>query len=146
MESIILIIIIGLLGGLAIGVQAPLSSMLTQRLGVMESIFIVHFSGAVASLIPLVIFYGGGKLGSWRSVPWYALWAGALGLIVIFSMGYMIPRVGIATALIVLLAGQLLMGTFLDHFGLLGAVQRPLDVRRVIGLSVVLVGVWLSVK
>ena len=61
MESIILIIIIGLLGGLAIGVQAPLSSMLTQRLGVMESIFIVHFSGAVASLIPLVIFYGGGK-------------------------------------------------------------------------------------
>jgi bacterial/archaeal transporter family-2 protein len=145
MESIILIIIIGLLGGMAVGIQAPLSSMITQRLGVMESIFIVHIGGAIAALIPLVI-YGGGKLGNWRSVPWYALLAGVLGLVVIFSMSYMIPRVGVATALIVLLAGQLFIGTILDHFGLLGAAHRPLDMTRVIGLSVVLLGVWLSVK
>ena len=111
----------------------------------MESIFIVHFGGALAALIPLVI-YGGGKLGGWRSVPWYALLAGVLGLVVIFSMTYMIPRVGVATALIILLAGQLFIGTILDHFGWLGAAQRPLDLTRSLGLAVVLAGVWLSVK
>jgi transporter family-2 protein len=145
MESIILIVIIGLIGGMAVGIQAPLSSMITQRLGVMESVFIVHIGGAAAALIPLVI-YGGGKLGNWRSVPWYALLAGVFGFVVIFSMSYMIPRVGIATALIILLAGQLFIGTLLDHFGLLGAAHRPLDITRVIGLSVVLAGVWLAVK
>lgn len=145
MESIVLIIIIGLMGGMAVGLQAPLSSMITQRLGVMESIFIIHIGGAIAALIPLVI-YGGGKLGNWRSVPWYALLAGVFGLVVIFSMSYMIPRVGVATALIILLAGQLFIGTLLDHFGLLGAAHRPLDITRVVGLSVVLAGVWLSVK
>ena len=145
MQTVLIIIFIGLLGGMAVGVQAPLSSMLTQRLGVMESVFIVHVGGAIASLIPL-IYYGGGKLGSWRSVPWYALAAGGFGLVVIFSMSYMIPRIGVAAALIILLAGQLLIGTLLDHFGLLGASVRPLDTTRALGLSVVLLGVWLFAK
>ncbi len=145
MQTLLLIIFIGLIGGMAVGVQAPLSSMLTQRLGVLESIFIVHVGGALAVLIPL-IFYGGGKLSNWRSVPWYALAAGVFGLVVIFSMSYMIPRIGVATALIILLTGQLFIGTIMDHFGLLGANVRPLDMTRVIGLSVVLLGAWLSIK
>jgi transporter family-2 protein len=145
MQPLTIIILIGLAGGIAVGVQAPLSSIINQRLGPLESIFIVHLGGALASLVPLLI-YGGGKLGNWRSVPWYALGAGALGLAVIFSMTYMIPRVGVAPALIILLAGQLLIGTLMDHFGLLGAVQRPIDLMRVVGLGVVFLGVWLSVK
>ena len=145
MQSIIIIILIGLAGGMADGIQAPLSSMISQRLGILESVFIIHIGGAFFALIPLLI-YGGGKLGNWRTVPWYALCAGVFGLVVIFSMSYMIPRVGIATALIILLAGQLLIGTLLDYFGLLGAVQRPVDFMRLLGLAVVLLGAWLSVK
>lgn len=145
MQSIIVIILIGLVGGVAVGIQAPLSSMISQRLGVMESVFIIHLGGAIAALIPL-LYYGGGKLSQWRTVPWYALCAGVFGLVVIFSMSYMIPRIGVATALIILLAGQLFIGTVLDHFGLLGAAVRPLDLTRVFGLAVVLAGVWISVK
>ena len=145
MQSLLVIILIGLAGGIAVGLQSPLSSMISQRLGVMESVFIIHLGGALAALIPLLI-YGGGKLGNWRTVPWYALCAGAFGLVVIFSMSYMIPRVGIATSLIILLSGQLLIGTVLDHFGLLGAAQRPIELMRVVGLAVVFLGVWLSVK
>jgi transporter family-2 protein len=145
MQSIIVIILIGLAGGIAVGIQAPLSSMISQRLGVLESIFIVHLGGALVVLIPLLI-YGGGKLGNWRTLPWYTLGAGAFGLVVIFSMSYMIPRIGVAPALIILLSGQLLIGSILDHFGFLGAVQRPIDLMRVIGLAVVFLGVWLSVK
>jgi transporter family-2 protein len=61
-------------------------------------------------------------------------------------MSYMIPRIGVATALIILLAGQLFIGTILDHFGFLGADIRPLDFSRVFGLAIVMLGVWLSVK
>jgi transporter family-2 protein len=145
MQSIFIIILIGLAGGIAVGIQAPFSSMISQRLGILESVFIVHLGGALVVLIPLLI-YGGGKLNHWRTVPWYALGAGAFGLVVIFSMSYMIPRIGVAPALIILLSGQLLVGSVLDHFGLLGAVQRPIDLMRVIGLAVVFLGVWLSVK
>jgi bacterial/archaeal transporter family-2 protein len=145
MESILLIILIGLAGGVAVGIQSPLASMISQRLGLFESVFIVHLGGALVALIPLLI-YGGGKLGQWRSLPWYALGGGIFGLIVIGAISYMIPRVGVAAAITTIVAGQLMVGTILDHFGLLGAAEKSLDVTRVIGLAVVLVGVWLTVK
>ena len=145
MESILFILLIGLAGGLAVGVQSPLASILTQRLGTFESVFIVHLGGAIVALIPLLI-WGGGKLSQWRSVPWYALLAGAFGLVVISAISYMIPRIGVAGSIITIVSGQLLVGTILDHFGWLGADVRPLDATRLIGIGIVLFGVWLTVK
>ncbi len=144
MEAVFLIIIIGLAGGVAVGLQSPLASMLSQRLGVLESVFIVHIGGALVALIPLLIL--GHRLGQWRSVPWYTLTAGAFGLVVIASMSYMIPRVGVAAAVTAIVAGQLLVGTLLDHYALLGSAGRPLDVTRAVGLTIVMVGVWVTVK
>jgi bacterial/archaeal transporter family-2 protein len=145
MESIFIIILLGLIGGVAVGIQSPLASMISQRLGIFESVFIVHIGGAVLALLAL-LFYGGGRLAQWRSVPWYALGAGIFGLIVIGAISYMIPRVGIAAAITTIVAGQLLVSTILDHFGLLGTSVRTLDLTRIIGMAVVLFGVWLTVK
>lgn len=145
MEPIILIILIGLAGGVAVGLQGPMASLIAQRLGIFESVFIVHLGGALIALLPLV-FYGGGKLTHWRSVPWYVLGAGIFGLVVIGAISYMIPRVGVAASITSIVAGQLLVSMLLDHFGLLGAAERPLDLTRVLGMAVVLVGVWLTVK
>ena len=145
MESILFILLIGLAGGLAVGVQSPLASILTQRLGTFESVFIVHLGGALVAALPL-LFWGGRKLSQWRSVPWYALLAGAFGLVVISAISYMIPRIGVAGSIITIVSGQLLVGMILDHFGWLGADVRPLDATRLIGMGVVLFGVWLTVK
>lgn len=145
MPSILFLILIGLAGGVSVGLQSPLASLLSQRVGVWGSIFIVHIVGAVAALIPLLLF-GGGLLRNWRSVPWYAFGAGLFGLAVIGAISYMIPRVGVAASITTIVAGQLLVGTILDHFGWLGAMERSLDPSRILGLCVVLVGVWLTVK
>jgi transporter family-2 protein len=144
MQSIFIILLIGLAGGMAIGLQSPMASIISQRIGVLESIFIIHIGGAIAVLFPMLA--NGSKLGQWRNVPWYTLVAGTFGLVVIFSMSYMIPRIGVAAALITLLAGQLLVGSLLDHFGLLGTTLRPFDLTRGLGLAVVMLGVWLTVK
>ena len=144
METIFVIILIGLAGGIAVGIQSPMASMITQRLGLFESVFIVHIGGAIIALIPMLIY--GSKLGQWRSVPWYTLGAGIFGLVVIAAISYMIPRVGVAASIITVVAGQLLVGSILDQYGWLGASLRPLDLTRSIGLAVVLFGVWLTVK
>jgi transporter family-2 protein len=145
MEAILLIILIGLIGGVAVGIQSPLASLISQRLGVFESIFIVHAGGALAALVPLLV-YGGGRLTQLRSLPWYAPAAGLFGLVVIGAVSYMIPRVGVAASITTIVAGQLLVGTILDHFGWLGAVEKSLDPTRILGLIVVMLGVWLTVK
>jgi transporter family-2 protein len=110
-----------------------------------ESVFIVHMGGALVALVPLLL-YGGGKLGQWRSVPAYALGAGVFGLIVIAAISYTIPRVGVAAAVTTVVGGQILVSALLDHFGVLGAVARPLDLPRLLGLAVVMLGVWLTVR
>jgi transporter family-2 protein len=145
MESILLLILIGLAGGVAVGLQSPMASMITQRLGMFESVFIVHLGGALIALVP-ILFFGGGKLAQWRSVPWYVLGAGVFGLIVIAAISYMIPRVGVAASVTTIVAGQVSIGVILDHFGLLGAMQRSIDPPRALGLAIVLVGVWLTVR
>lgn len=145
MQPILLIILIGLAGGVAVGLQSPLASILSQRLGVWESIFIVHLGGTLLALIPLLL-YGGGRLKEWRSVPWYALLAGIFGLVVIAAISYMIPRIGVAGSIITVVSGQLLVGTLLDHFGWLGAIERPLDAPRLLGLAILMLGVWLTVR
>lgn len=144
MDAVFLIILVGLVGGVAVGLQSPMASMITQRLGLFESVFIVHLGGALIALIPLILY--GSRLREWRSVPWYVLGAGIFGLIVIASISYMIPRVGVAATITTIVAGQLLVGTILDHYGLLGAAVKPLDATRILGLGVLMVGVWLTVK
>jgi len=145
MEPILLIILIGLAGGVAVGLQGPLASMISLRLGILESVFIVHIGGACVALLSL-LFYGGGKLTQWKQLPWYTLVAGMFGLVVISAISYTIPRVGVSAAIITIVAGQLLVSTILDHFGMLGAMVRPLDLTRATGLAVVLLGVWLTVR
>jgi bacterial/archaeal transporter family-2 protein len=145
MESVFLIILVGLIGGIAVGLQSPMASLLTQKLGIFESVFIVHVGGAILALIPILV-YSGGKLTQWRSVPWYVLCAGIFGLVVIGAISYMIPRIGVAAAITSIVAGQLLVSTILDHFGLLGTAVRTMDATRAFGLAVVLVGVWLTVR
>ena len=51
MPTIIVVVIVGLLGGIAVGLQGPLSSMISQRIGIMESAFIIHLGGTLAASI-----------------------------------------------------------------------------------------------
>jgi transporter family-2 protein len=66
--------------------------------------------------------------------------------VLIGAISYTIPRIGVAPTITLIVAGQLIIGALLDHFGLMGLSVRPLDVWRVTGIIVVFVGVWLMVK
>lgn len=145
MPTILFVVILGLLGGMAVGIQGPLSSLMSARLGLLESIFIVHIGGAILVGLPLLV-RGGGNLGGWRSVPWYALGAGAFGLVVISAVSFTIPRIGVAATVTLIVAGQLAVSTVADHFGWLGAEVRPIDLTRMVGIMVLFVGVWLIVR
>jgi bacterial/archaeal transporter family-2 protein len=144
-SAFILILLVGLTGGVAVGLQMTLASLITQRLGTLESTFIVHLGGAVVAGIPL-LFLTGGNLGQWRSLPWYAFSAGALGLVVIGAVTYCIPRLGVAPTIVLVVVGQLCIGVVLDHFGLLGLEVNPLTLSRVVGILVLFAGTWLVIR
>ena len=140
-----LIVLCGVLGGMAAALQGPLTSMISGRLGVLEAVFIIHFGGALA-VLPLMLGFGGGAIRQWRSVPWYALCAGALGLVVLWSITFCIPKVGVTATITAFVAGQLVLGMVLDHSGLFIPEARPVDLARLGGLALVFLGTWLFLK
>lgn len=145
MANLIPLLLLGLAGGIAVGLQGPLTSLMSQRIGTMESVFIVHLGGAALAGL-LVLLARGGNLGAWRTVPWYALGAGVLGLVVLSAVSLTIPRIGVATTVTLVVVAQLVTGALLDHFGLLGASVRTLDPARLAGIGVLLVGTWLIMQ
>lgn len=145
MAQLVLTIVVGLLAGVAIGFQNPLTSLMAKRIGALEGAFVVHLGGTVIALVPLLALRGGG-LGAWRSVPWYALGAGALGLVFLSSISYTIPRVGVAATVALIVAAQLGVSVALDHFGVLETIARPLDVQRAVGITMLVVGAWLVLR
>lgn len=145
MHSLLIYVAIGLFSGMAIGLQGPMASIITQKLGVLESVFIVHMGGVVVSLIPL-IFLKGGHLNRWRSLPWYVFIAGVFGFIVLASISYLIPEIGASAAIILVMVGQVVIGVVLDQFGLLGAEVQPITWTRLFGIVMIFIGLWITLR
>lgn len=145
MQPVLLVIIVGLLGGIAVGAQAPILNMISQRLGSMESVFIVHFGGAVLSGL-ILLAQRGGALAQWQTLPWFTLLAGAFGLVVVSAINFTIPRLGATATVALIVAGQLVIGVLIDQFGILSVPVRSLDLGRVVGIIVLFVGVYLLIR
>jgi len=145
METILMAVLVSLVAGATVSMQSPMASLMSQRLGLLSSVFIVHIGGAIVAFVPLVLS-GGQQIREWRGVPWYALAAGALGLIVVGGVSYTIPRIGAAATATLMVVGQLLIAATVDHFGLLGTVARPVDLPRIAGFALLVAGAWLVTR
>jgi len=145
MTGLIPVIIIATIGGIAITLQAQFMGLMDKNIGTLESMFITYGTGGLLIGLAMLV-HQGGNLSAWRNVPWYALAAGVLGLIIIGTIGYSTPRLGLVTTLTILVASQFLVGALLDHFGILGADLRPLNLTRLAGIVVMLAGVWLVIR
>jgi transporter family-2 protein len=119
--------------------------LLDKRLGTLESVFITYFSGG--ALIGLVmLIQRGGNLSGGAAVPWYAYISGALGLVIVGTLAYSTPRLGLVAAFTIFVSAQFAMGALVDHFGWMGSAVRPLTASRLTGMAVVLAGVWLIIR
>jgi len=138
------VVLVGLVGGIAVAVQASLAGIITQHLGVLENALVV-FGGGFLVALALTLINQGGKLKSLGSLPWYAFLAGPLGIVIITSIGYTTPRIGLAGTLTLIIASQLIIGVIFDHFGWLTAVH-PLDFPRLLGILFLFVGTWIVLR
>ena len=145
MTSLIPVIIIATIGGFAITLQAQFMGLMDKNIGTLESMFITYGTGGLLIGFAMLVNRGG-NLSAWGNVPWYALTSGVLGLIIVGTIGYSTPRLGLVTTLTILIASQFIVGALLDHFGILGADLRPLNLTRLAGIGVMLLGVWLIIR
>lgn len=145
MNTMIPLLAIAAVGGIAVTLQAQFMGVMDKQIGTLESIFITYGVGGL--LIGLAMLLSrGGNLSGWHGVPWYTLSAGILGLVIVGTIGYGTARLGLVTTLVVVVAAQFVTGAVLDHFGVLGAECRPMNVSRIVGMGMMLLGTWVTIR
>ena len=145
MLEIVLTALIGILGGVAVGLQGPIAGAMSQRIGGAASSLIVHVSGAIFSAL-LLWTRGGENIRQWRELPWYMLGSGIFGLILYLTLSRTLPRLGATAAVSLIIFGQLLMGMLIDHFGWFGVSLQPVSAVRLIAVALLLAGAYLMVR
>jgi uncharacterized membrane protein YdcZ (DUF606 family) len=92
-----------------------------------------------------VVFVATGVLLTWAiaGLPLFFVFTGMLAAPYLIGASYLTPRLGVGLFLGSIIAGQLLGGLLIDHFGAFGTVARPIDAMRLLGVAALFLGVVL---
>jgi transporter family-2 protein len=138
------IILLAMLAGAGLALQAPMNALLARPLGSALSAALVSF--VVGSLALMVLAaLAGGRVdgGALRSLPWYAWLGGCFGAAFVAVAAFGVPRIGVGALLTAAVAGQVVAAVALDQIGALGLDRHPVSALRFAGLALVIGGVIL---
>jgi transporter family-2 protein len=96
--------------------------------------------GAAGALVIGLTGWRSGALQPLKQVHPALLTAGILGASLVFAIAWLIPRVGAGPVMITLLAGQVIGGLIMSHFGWLGSPVEPVTWMKILGVLVMVVG------
>ncbi len=100
--------------------------------------------GAMGALAIGLTGWRSGALEPIREVHPVLLSAGVLGASLVFAIAWLIPKVGAGPVMITLLAGQVLGGLLMSHYGWLGSPVQPITLTKLAGVVVMIGGVVLA--
>lgn len=131
-----------LLAGAGIPLIGVLNSGLARSVGnpfaATAIMFAIAMAAALGLTLPLYGFPTATQLGAAPPISY------AAGLLIGFyalSATIIIPRFGAASFVAFILIAQLLTSAFVDQFGLFGMAKRPIDVTKLVGLTVIVAGI-----
>ncbi|MDR7073583.1 DMT family transporter [Fictibacillus barbaricus] len=140
-----LMVLIVFMGGIAVSIQAGVNGGLGKQIGVIEGTFLSFLIGTVTLFIMMLIF-GKGNLLNVSTVPKWQLIGGLLGAFYVYTLVLTVPKIGVASAIISVIVAQLITSSFIDHFGLLGMKQIPIDGQRILGFLFLIAALFLFTK
>ena len=100
--------------------------------------------GALGATVIGLTGWQAGALQPLKDVHPVLLTAGVLGASLVFAIAWLIPQVGAGAVMITLIAGQVLGGLIMSHFGWLGSPVEPITLTKVAGVVVMIAGVVLA--
>ena len=144
MNSSLAYALLMLVAGIGIPVMATLNGGLGARLqSPALAATILFFVALVLAISYLITTEGFPEKIFPANVPVYFYFGGFFVLFYILTITWVAPRFGISNAIAFVLLGQLIAMSLIDHFGLMGVQKFTLSLRRLAGLGVMTIGVFL---
>jgi transporter family-2 protein len=136
--SVILAFSAGMLGAL----QGAINAQIGKASG--QYAMIIGVSLIQAFIASMILMRGGWSAFASVSSPWMIV-AGALGVIMMFSVSSSISSIGTLSVFVLVILGQIISSALIDHFGLFGTT-RPLSLQKIGSIFVIMLGVFWLIK
>ncbi|MCQ4087632.1 DMT family transporter [Saccharibacillus sp. JS10] len=135
-------ILFTLLGGITLSAQSSINGTLSRKAGSLETTLLTFITGTLFLALYL-LFFGNGHLGALFQAPKWQLSAAFLGTIYLLLTVIAVPKIGVIAANISGIAGQLVAGILIDHFGWFNSLEIHLDGKRILALGFMAVSLYL---
>lgn len=134
-------LVVGAMLPLQVGVNAKLADSVASPL----LSALLSFCVGTLALLTYVIITGVplANAANAKNASPIAWVGGLLGAFYVAMSIILLPKLGVAMAVSLIIAGQMLMSVVMDHFGLLGVPVREISLARICGIVLVFVGVLL---
>lgn len=116
---IVIMMLLAVLGGATLSVQAAINGRLGSQMGVLKSAFLTFSVGALVTAL-LIFYFEPVQAVTLLDVPKWQLMGAMLGVPYIVIMVVAVQRIGTGIATVAVIFGQLAMSMLIDHFGWLG--------------------------
>lgn len=138
-----LAVALGALIGLVMPLQTNANSRLRRSVGSPFLASFISFLVGTTTLLVAVLLVDGRlpELAAATGQPVWLWSGGLLGIIVLTGNIFLFPRLGSVQTVVLPITGQVLMGLLIDHFGWFGSPQVGLDLSRVLGAGLLVLGV-----
>ena len=136
---------LGLLAGLSFVMQQVVNANLADGLSSPLWAALVSYAGGtlLVALLLLAMHQSVPSRQAASGVSWLSWTGGAFGVVYVLISIVLLPRIGAATYMALIVAGQMLSSVALDAFGVLGLEKHPITPVRVLGALLLLAGVVL---
>ncbi|NRP10629.1 MULTISPECIES: DMT family transporter [unclassified Marinobacterium] len=144
MNNSIVYALVMLLAGIGIPTMATLNGGLGGRL--MSSSLATAMAlalGFTSVAVYLLVTEGFPSKFVADDLPIYFYLGGFCVAFYVISVTWIVPRFGVSNAIAFALLGQLIAMSTIDHFGLFGAQQYAITLKRIAGLLIMALGIYL---
>ncbi len=130
--------------GVGIPVMATLNAGLGQQLHNPVAATAILFGGGLMLALAILIVVGAPPASRFAAVPAGFYFGAVFVVFYILSITWAAPRMGLGNAIFFVLLGQIVAAVAIDHFGLWSALRSEITGRRIAGVLLMAVGVYLA--
>ncbi|QDV83533.1 DMT family transporter [Stieleria sp.] len=137
-------IFVGLLAGGLLGAQPSINGSLGKSVAHPLQASLISFGSGTLILLVLTMVVGEFPpvfAVSPRQLPWWIWFGGAIGVVMVSTSLFIVPRIGSLPWFAAVMTGQTLAALLLDHYGLLGNPKTPVSALRVCGTLLLVLGI-----
>lgn len=131
------------LSGFLISIMIVFNGQLTDYYGLYSGTLLIHIIGLL--FITIIMLFKREKFKITNKIPLYTYLCGAVSFSSVIFNSFCFGKLDVTAIIAIGLLGQICVSLTIDHFGLFGMDKKKFDMGKLIGLSIMMLGIIIMV-